>query len=239
MKDASDNNTTPRFDRAKPVWPEGREKERNVIVGFRARFEPVGERTVFKVAGSTLYRVFLNGKFIAHGPARGPHGWYRVDEVDLTRKVKPGRNVLAIEVAGYNVNGYYLLDQPSFLQAEVVSGKSVLAATGSAHPFEAAILSERIQKVQRYSFQRPFSEVYRLEPGYDRWRSDLSVNMKRTRLAVQPMVNLVVRRVPFSQFKVCKPIQIVSKGSLHGVPVEKLWKDRALSDIGVKLGGYV
>ena len=26
----------------------------------------------------------------------------------------------------------------------------------------AAILNERVQKVQRYSFQRPFSEVYRL-----------------------------------------------------------------------------
>ena len=82
-------------------------------------------------------------------------------------------NVVAFEVAGYNANSYYLLDQPSFLQAEVVAGGKVLASTdGSGAPFDATILKERVQKVQRYSFQRPFSEVYRLAPGYDRWRTD-------------------------------------------------------------------
>ena len=80
---------------------------------------------------------------------------------------------MALEVAGYNVNSYYLIDQPSFLQAEVVAGSNVLASTaGRGHHFEAGILPQRLQKVQRYSFQRPFSEVYRLQPGYDRWRSE-------------------------------------------------------------------
>ena len=65
----------PSFRAAKPVWPDGREKERNLTVGFRARFEaPPGKRVMLRAAGATLYRNFLNGEFLGHGPARGPHG---------------------------------------------------------------------------------------------------------------------------------------------------------------------
>ena len=128
---------------------------------------------LLRATGATIYRVYLNGQFLAHGPARGPHGFFRVDEWDITDKLQPGVNTVAFEVAGYNVNSYYLLDQPSFLQAEVVAGDKVLASTGGdGERFTASILTERVQKVQRYSFQRPFSEVYRLAPGYDRWRAD-------------------------------------------------------------------
>ena len=71
---------------------------------------------------------------------------------------------MAVEVAGYNVNSFYLLDEPAFLQAEVVCDGAVLASTaGQGAAFEATILKHRVQKVQRYSFQRPFIEYYRLQ----------------------------------------------------------------------------
>ena len=43
-----------------------------------------------------------------------------------------GRTIVAVEVAGYNVNAYYVLDAPSFLQAEVVTDSDVLASTAGA-----------------------------------------------------------------------------------------------------------
>ena len=126
-----------------------------------------------RATGATLYRVLLNGHFLGHGPARGPTVSSAWTSGTLRDKLQPGVNVVAFEVAGYNVNSYYLLDQPSFLQAEVVADGKVLASTGgTGAPFIATILKERVQKVQRYSFQRPFSEVYRLAPGFDRWRGD-------------------------------------------------------------------
>ena len=141
----------------RPVWPEGRASEMNVTVGFRAVLDvKQGDSAALRIAASTLYRAFVNGKFIGHGPARGPHGHYRVDQWDLTGALASGANIVAIEVAGYNSNSYYLLDQPSFLQAEVTVGETLVAATGHPDkPFQAAILPERLQKVQRYSFQRP------------------------------------------------------------------------------------
>ena len=99
---------TPSFVAAKPLWPKGRETEKNITVGFRASFNaPARDKVLLRATGSSIYRVFLNGQFLAHGPARGPHGFFRVDEWDLTDKLKPGANVVAFEVAGYNANSYY------------------------------------------------------------------------------------------------------------------------------------
>ncbi|HET7101014.1 MAG TPA: hypothetical protein VFJ52_07685, partial [Terriglobia bacterium] len=146
----------------------------NLSVGFRALFEPPRGKPVFlRAAASTLYRFFVNGEFKGCGPARGPHGYYRVDEWDLTRDLSAGTNVVAIEVAGYNINSFYILNQPPFIQAEISAGSRILAATGDGEkPFEAKLLTQRVQKVERYSFQRAFSEVYHLRAGVDSWRGD-------------------------------------------------------------------
>ena len=229
------------FQAARPVWPEGREREKNLTAGFRTQFAArTHERVVLRATGSTLYRIFLNGEFIGHGPARGPHNWYRVDELELTDQVKHGTNLLAFEVAGYNVNSYYLLDQPSFLQAEVVVDGQVVAATGDNRPsFEAGLVPGRVQKVQRYSFQRPFSEVYRLTPGYDRWRAEGAVSFNPVSVARQPTKALLPRNVPFSQFILRPPQQVLTAGTIKGgLKVEQPWKDRSLTAIGPQLGGF-
>ncbi len=228
---------TVRFQAARPVWPEGRETERNLLVGFRAVVTaPATQPAVLRLAACTVYRVFLNGAFVGHGPAVVGHGFYRVDEWPLA--LKAGANVVAIEVAGYNANSFYLLDQPSFLQAEVVAGEQVLAATGGAG-FEVAILPERVQKAQRYSFQRPFAEIWRLAPGFDNWHSDPAAVLKKTACAVVGEKALLPRRVPYPTFALRQPVAHVAAGTVaKGEPPKKPWKDRSLVNIGPKLGGY-
>jgi len=147
------------FEKAVPVWFQGLEKEKNIHAGFRAVLPAAGKQSaVLRLTGATIYRVFLNGEFIHHGPARGPHGFYRVDELDLSDRIKPGGNLIAVEVAGYNTNSFAYLNQPSFLQAEIRVDGKVAAATGR-NGFEALRLPERIQKVERYSFRHPFMEA--------------------------------------------------------------------------------
>src|SRR5205823_6668442 len=158
------DDSTP-FLKAQPIWPAGRSLEKNLQVGFRAVIHDAGGgTTVLRLTASTLYRATVNGKHVGYGPARGPHGWHRIDEWDISKALKPGANIVAVEVAGYNVNSYYTIDQPSFLQAEVVQNLTrnpeaagvvqVLAATeavkrndGIPVSFDAGILSERVQKV--------------------------------------------------------------------------------------------
>ncbi len=228
---------TAAFQAARPVWPDGRETERNLSVGFRALVTaPAAGQAVLRLTGSALYRVFLNGTFAGHGPARAGHGFYRVDEWPLA--LHGGTNVVAVEVAGYNANSFYLLDEPSFLQAEIVAGDRVLAATGGAG-FQAAVLTERVQKAQRYSFQRPFAEIWRLAPGYDAWRSEPAAAFAQTACPVVAGKALLPRRVPYPTFAERSPVAHVAAGTVQcGAPPKKPWKDRSLVNIGPKLGGY-
>lgn len=194
---------------------------------------------MLRVAASSIYRIYLNGQFIGHGPARGPHGYYRIDEWGLVNSLSK-RNVLAIEVSGYNVNSYYLLDEPAFLQAEVVSDGRILASTaGKGINFEATILKHRLQKVQRYSFQRPFIEYYRLNQGSDRWWDEPLIESAKVSCSTLAQRNLLIRRIAYPHFIKRQPMLVVSQGALQqDVPVERLWKDRSLVNIGPKLKGY-
>lgn len=228
------------FVLAKPVWLEGRETEMNVFAGFRTTFPNPGASVVqVRVTASTLYRLFVNGRFVGHGPARGPHGHYRVDAWDIASCLTPGENVVALEVAGYNANSYYVLDQPSFLQAEVVADDKVLAATGLEAPaFAGFPITERIQKVQRYSFQRPFIEVYALQPGYDAWRVDTGVAVPEAKLALTEPVRLLSRGVPYPHSDIHPAEAHVSTGVFEAGRVKQAFRDRSLMNISDTLKGY-
>src|SRR3984957_15371338 len=190
------------FRAAKPIWPRGREKEMNLFVGFRVVFEGSREQEVYlRVAGATLYRIYLNGEFLAWGPARGPYGYFRTDLFNLAPLLADGKNILCVEVAGYNVNSFYVLNQPSFLQAEVTTGSSVLASTGgTGNAFEATILSERLQKAQRYSFQRSFSEVYRMDSRLAYWRERGDASFPTVECSSFASPTLIQRRVPYPAY---------------------------------------
>ena len=229
------------FRSARPIWPDGRQEEMNLSVGFTASVrKPRQGKTLLRLAGCSIYRVRVNGQFVACGPARGPHGFYRVDEWDISDKLDAGENVVAVEVAGYNVNSFYLLDQPSFLQAEVTNGDEVLASTaGEGTQFAAHILECRLQKVQRYSFQRPFSEVYRLNSGFDRWLREASTSPTPVKTAVQIDKKLLPRRVLYPTFTIRKPLRTGPCGVMQKRDdVPRLWKDRSLTEIGPALKGY-
>src|SRR5690606_941493 len=115
--------------------------------------------------------------------------------------VKAGENVLAVEVAGYNVNTYYILDQPSFLQAELESDGKIVLATGNETGFKAFELKERLQKVERYSFQRPFTEYYRIAEGFDDWKTSADVPLTPVELAEQPGGQLIPRNLLMPEFE--------------------------------------
>jgi len=238
---AQDRASKSSFDSALPIWPAGRETEKNLFVGFRAVFNCQEQQNpILRIAASSIYRVYLNGRFIGHGPARGPHGYYRLDEWPLG-SCPSERNVLAVEVAGYNVNSFYLLDEPAFLQAEVVLDGRILASTaGKGSNFEATVLNHHLQKVQRYSFQRPFIEYYRLNEGNDKWWEEPLAETAKVSCSTLPNRNLLIRRVAYPRFLKRQPILVVSQGTLQrDVPVARLWRDRSLVNIGPKLKGYL
>jgi alpha-L-rhamnosidase len=202
------------FHSALPIWPADRTLEKNLVLGFRAVFNSDSpsphSSTLVRLTASTLYRLWVNGAFAGYGPARAAHGFYRVDEWDITPHCSAGQNVVAIEVVGYNVNSYYVLNQPSFLQAEVVSNGEVLAATGNSADFRVRVLDERVQKVQRYSFQRPFVEDYRVAQGFDDWRRNAKTSFPEIEYSIVGTKTTLPRGVPYPRLDVSRqPLKLV------------------------------
>ena len=139
---APDPTTVDSFVAARPVWAEGRETEKNLTLSFRETIHAGRTASAhIRIAASTDYRLRVNGEFVAHGPCVAAHDFYRVDCYDIAPYMHRGDNIVAIEVAGYNEPSYYLLDQPSFLQAEVELNGECVAATGEA--FTAYELRQR------------------------------------------------------------------------------------------------
>ncbi len=198
-----DLTTIDSFAEAIPVWAEGRETEKNLTLSFREVISTKrAEEAYIRIAASTDYRLRVNGEFVAHGPSVAAHDFYRVDCYDLTPYLKRGDNLVALEVAGYNEPSYYLLDQPSFLQAEVEIAGKVVAATGKA--FEAYDLGQRKADVERFSFQRPFVEYYTLTPDFDKWATDLQWSGEAVTLAEQQAKTLLARHVEYPDYKLHK-----------------------------------
>ncbi|HNW56182.1 MAG TPA: hypothetical protein PLR88_00400 [Bacteroidales bacterium] len=237
--DSPSAGTNQIMKKAVPVWAQGREREMNMTLGFRGVFKAdKNKKYTLKITGSTLYRVYLNGEYLGYGPARAAHGYFRVDEYDLAKRVKKGENIVAVEVAGYNTDTYYTLDQPSFLQAEVQSDGKVLLATGYDNNFEIFQLKERVQKVERYSYQRAFTEYYRLNNGYDQWKASPGVHVETLKQENLPPVKLLPRNLLLPEFDVVKPASVYAHGTVQFIKPEKYKRDWSLAEIGKKIKGF-
>ena len=161
------------FKRAVPVYKAGCETEMNLFLGFFAEI-PKKSHSLLRIAGSSLYAIFVNGKFVFSGPARAAHGIYRVDELPLDAYLDRDHNILTIQLAAYNCNSFSFIDVPGFLCAEVENDTGVISWTDAAQTggFGCVLLDEKLQRVFRYSFQRNFTEAYRLDSRYMQFHSD-------------------------------------------------------------------
>ncbi len=139
------------------VWPKGLLKEINTLVAFQYTFTPEQD-SVLTLAASNLYRLHINGSFVGYGPARGAHGYSRVDSYPLSAYAG-SKAVLTVEVFSSGVDSYYTVKEAPFFAAEIKNGETLVA---EAADFTAYHLTERVQKTFRFSLQRTFTENYHL-----------------------------------------------------------------------------
>ena len=160
--------------------------------------------------------------FAGYGPARGPKGVFRQDEWPLSSYVREGANSVAVEVAGYNVNSFYVQDWPSFLQAEVVVGGEARAYTGVGGDF-AAVRLPKVAKCSRFTFQRAFAEAYRVRSDSWAWRT--GTLGETCPLETCPEVALLPRRCAKPMFEVV-PVLIAGATESSYDPSAKLRMER-------------
>ncbi len=201
------------FVTAKPVWPDSLKGGMNYMVGFRTviNVQEIAP-TFLNITVATLYRVFVNGEFVGYGPARAAKNYFRVDTLELTDKLCKGKNIISIEVAVYNSQTSYIMEQEEFVQAEIVCGDEIIASTEGAGPnFEAHKMDERVQKAPKYSLQRGFVEYYKLSELNQQWKVDSEVKVQRLPLVQVNDKNLLLRSVAYPQYSLVKPKKVIKK----------------------------
>ena len=213
---------------AKPIFLQNKSKEMNIQALFRSQLilsQPDPD-AVLLVSAAALYKLRINGKFVAYGPARAAHGYSAVDSLPVGRHLASGVNVLELEVAGYHCPTYYTLCQPSFLIAEVLSSTGkVLAATGQ--DFEGFLLRQRRQKTMRYSFQRAFTEVWNYNDTALPW----PIEVLPTRLQYLP------RLAPLPEYDILSPV-LYRLGVFAPYEPEKLRRPSFITKAGISVPGF-
>ena len=146
-----------KFNSAISVWPKGLSDEMNISVAFKAECEK-GELTL-RLCAQNTYQLYINGSLVMWGPARAGKGFFRVDEIDISNYLTRDKNELLVLVSSYRCANFYLIDQAPFFCAELIGKNGVFGQSGSDF-WSAYRYTQKLQKVQRYAFQRPFVEVY-------------------------------------------------------------------------------
>ena len=157
------------FEKAKAIFLKDKSKTPNTFARFRKKAEMKSGYIMIRLTASSFYRLYINGKFICHGPARSGIGTARVDEYWIDDYIKDGENLFEIEAACY-YNAFGTVNdntnEPGFVIAEIVyfdeSTYQEEFFLGTDESWEGVLINKRDRYAQRHSHCRQVTEVWDL-----------------------------------------------------------------------------
>ncbi len=193
------------FKKAVPIWVKAKDyyEKLNTHLIFKAEAESLKD-TVLKLTASDFYKLYVNGRFVGFGPARTAKGYARVDEYDLSEYSETTGNEIIVMVAGYYCRSLSTVCQESFFVAELLKQDQPILYSG--RDFGCYNNTKRVKKVERYSVQRHFGEIYN-EDG-----ADIFSQSPLNTVAVNPVPNFIERQVPYADFSEKSLDSYVSRG---------------------------
>lgn len=205
------------FKKAIPVFASGLKDEMNILLGFYT-YVPKNENAILRITGSTQYKVFVNGQFVHHGPARTCHGKYRVDELKIGKYLVEENNAVVIRLLSSNCACYSSLKAEGFLQAEVEINGEICSFTGKNGNFNCVVLDEHVQKTLRYTFQRPFSEAYILTPEKALFNKEPAESCYKIAEVDELSEKILIDRdLYYPEYPFEKGVKIIKKGSVESI----------------------
>lgn len=219
------------FKNAIPVWLNGRIEEMNVRMQAKAIIYFEAQETVIKIATSGIYQLWVNGHFVSYGPARAGKNHFRVDEWDITQYLSRKKNIVVVEVCGYYTHSFYIQKQQSFLTAEIFESGESIAWTGKH--FTARPNPFYIQKTERYSYQRPMIEAYKIE------KADTFFIDEESGEELQETISgtYIKRHSPYPEFETVTAQRILT-GDVENFEPENIIYDRSVTDVNDNLSGF-
>ena len=209
------------------VWGKGFFNVKNVTLAFVLDTEKT-QKLYINITGSACYKVIIDGEPIGFGPNRTAHNYARVSEYTVT-----GRFVV-VEVHSSQVYNFCWIKRSPFFACSVKTKDGVLYGSKD---FSCYHLTDRVQKVQRYSFQRGFAEVYAVREDrsalYQNQSCFPAVETEETELP-----KLLGSKTKNPIMKVHSFNRIIEEGEVSIDEKADCWRHRSLTMIGGVLEGY-
>lgn len=212
---------------AKWIWHAGEETPRNFFWAVRKSFAlPLSfTRVILHITADSRYSLWVNGRYIGHGPVRAfPQRW-RYDTYDISPYVRSGENVIAVLVHHFGHGTFQYLVARGGLLAQVECDGKVVAASdttwkGIPHP-----AYER--RMPRMSCQTGWAEMFDARrdlshwslPGFDDSEWDNAAVVGEAGCA--PWNELLPRDIPFLTQEPVQPVRVTRVQTVR--PPKHVW----------------
>ena len=193
------------------IWMAGEslfyENPRNRFMRFRRAFEVTAtpQRAELRLFADTQYIAWLNGEEIGRGPGRSDPTWTYFDTYDVTARLRPGRNVLAVLALfqGFGTGGRRSIMQALLAHLEMTAADGSRTHVVSDKSWRASPAAEFIRPSPRLHATLGCMEVQDgrlaqpdwMQPGFDdsKWAASDYV---KTDLVNTPWYHFVPEPLP-------------------------------------------
>lgn len=214
----------------KAVWAKGRAEEINRTFAFALDLKKPTKGEI-RLSAASCYKLYADGKLLGFGPNRAAHGHCRFATYTFE-----ARRIVA-EVLNVYAQNFCWVKQKPFFACEV---KTENGEAYSAEDFVCFELTDRVQKVQRYSFQRGFAEVYEIFADHGAlYVGDLSKTPYprcEKEEAALPNVLLSYTENPLLEEVSARAID---SGAVRINDTLPVWTDRSQTQVGTLLEGFL
>jgi len=207
------------------VWPKEVRDSMNYTMAFQLDKPVAAPEAVLRICASNAYMVFLNDEMIAFGPARTAHGYIRMDEISLKGLDRETR--ITVDVIGNNIDSFCYVDEKPYFAAKLISDGKVIA---TSRDFSCFYLNDRIQRVERFSYQRDFAEAYRMSEDRSHFYLGDRTLFREFPLSSTEKPRILKRYAPYPHYDRIK-MTFVEDGRVFVDEAAKVWNPRFIKDI--------
>ncbi|GGA03882.1 hypothetical protein GCM10008018_57240 [Paenibacillus marchantiophytorum] len=195
---------------------------------FRKSFELPADVTAsgtLRIFADSRYIVYVNGMYAGRGPCRSDPRWQYVDELPVSKLLRPGRNCIAVMVLYYGYGTGQSIDRIPALLAElsvsVPGGETILLGTNStwlcrkadAYDSRAPRVNGCQGPIEIYDARLEREDWHLPDTAVDGWES-----AQQRGFRLSPFWNFVRRPIPLLEEKELDALRFVSRGVIPKLP---------------------
>ncbi|MFD0717366.1 family 78 glycoside hydrolase catalytic domain [Paenibacillus sp. GCM10027626] len=221
------------------------EQPLNSYCRFRRTFDADEDvaRAVIRLFADSRYMLYVNGSYAGRGPCRSDPRWQYVDEIDITRYIRKGRNTIAILALYYGYGtGQSIRRIPALLAEARLETPSRMIGIAGDGSWKCILESAYNREAPRINgCQGPVEYVDARLADQDWIKPDYSDEgwqaAKRRSIRLSPFWNLVPRPIPLLHERQIDCTAVVNRGSLleKPEPVERRHRQIIAEEEGITI----